>query len=67
MRSSRRSEDSGRSGRDLGSDQRGVYQTEYTVVLVLVALAVVSALALLAVPIVEYHDAVVRILDTPMM
>jgi len=51
----------------LRRDQRGVYQTEYTVVLVLVALAVATALALLAAPLVEYHDAVVRILDTPVM
>lgn len=56
-----------RDRRALGSDERGVYQTEYTIVLILVALALAGALALLASPLVEYHDAVVRILDTPIL
>lgn len=55
------------SRRSLGRDQRGVYQTEYTLVLVLVAMAAAIAIALLAGPLVEYHDAAVRILDTPVM
>jgi Flp pilus assembly pilin Flp len=49
------------------ADRRGVYQVEYTIVLVLVAMAAAIALALLAAPLVEYHDAVVRIFDTPVL
>jgi Flp pilus assembly pilin Flp len=56
-----------RGRRALGTDEGGVYQTEYTIVLILVALALAGALALLAAPLVEYHDAVVRILDTPIL
>lgn len=48
-------------------DSRGVYQTEYTLVLVLVALVAAVAIAMLSAPLVEYHDAVVRFLDTPLM
>ncbi len=39
------------SARDLLVDQRGAYQSEYTIVLVLVALAAAVAIAALSMPI----------------
>ncbi len=53
--------------RSFWRDERGVYQSEYTIVLVLVAMMCAVAIAGLAVPLVEHHDAVVEMLSSPLM
>lgn len=62
-----RSSDRREGPRSLGDDERGAYQTEYTIVLVLLALVLAVAVGLLATPLVEYHDAVTRVLDWPVL
>ena len=53
------------SPRSLARDQRGSFQTEYTIVLVLVAIAVVAALATLGVPLVLYHRSIQSAVTAP--
>ena len=47
------------------ADDRGSYQTEYTVVLVAVAIAVGLALAALGVPLVLFHRSVLTAVTSP--
>ena len=44
--------------RSFGADERGGYQVEYLVVLILVALVTTLAIASVAAPLVLYHDTV---------
>ena len=53
------------SSRSLVRDERGSFQTEYTIVLVLVAIVVVGALATLGVPLVLYHRSVQAAVTAP--
>lgn len=53
------------SGKSLWSDTRGVYQTEYTIVLVLVALMGILAIASLSVPLVQYHKSIQTMIVSP--
>ena len=53
------------SGRRLIDDQRGAYQVEYTVVLVLVAIIGAVAIAGLSVPLLHYHRSVQQVILQP--
>jgi Flp pilus assembly pilin Flp len=46
-------------------DDRGVYYTEYTIVLVLVAIALGTALVFLGGPLLRFHDSVVLPVQVP--
>jgi len=52
--------------RSLLRDQRGAVYTEYTVLLVLVALVMALAIASIFVPFVEYYRSVQDMIDSPM-
>lgn len=54
-----------RRRQSLWSDTRGVYQTEYTIVLVLVALMGILAIAALSVPLVQYHKSIQTMIVSP--
>jgi Flp pilus assembly pilin Flp len=54
-----------REKRDLVSDERGAYQVEYTIVLVLVALLGGAAIAGLAVPLIQYYRSVQTTIVSP--
>jgi len=42
----------------LGPNQEGVYQTEYTIVLVLVAMVVAVAIGALSLPLIQYAQSI---------
>lgn len=49
----------------LWTDVRGVYQTEYTLVLVLVAVLGAVAIATLSVPLIQYHQSILTMIVSP--
>jgi Flp pilus assembly pilin Flp len=51
--------------RSLWHDTRGVYQTEYTIVLVLVAILGAVAIATLSVPLIQYHKSILTMIVSP--
>jgi hypothetical protein len=52
-------------GRPLLGDDRGVYYTEYTIVMVLVAIALGTALVWLGGPLLRFHDCVLLPMQVP--
>lgn len=50
---------------DLAQDERGGYQVEYTVVLVLVAILAGAALAGLSVPLIQYYRSIQTTIISP--
>ncbi|HJL14927.1 MAG TPA: hypothetical protein RMH99_04685 [Sandaracinaceae bacterium LLY-WYZ-13_1] len=55
-----------REERSLGSDERGAVYTEYTVILVLVSLAMAVTLASLGLPFVDYYRSSQQMILSPM-